>query len=581
MSKMKSNGVFYIFWALIAIIQFTSSFGRAYPSVVSSSNQYFESLCYNETNNERFVESDGRQSSFFLELRSSSMMRKKFCERNFTTSESHGFIIRLIIAKNKFYSVSSSSSSSSSSITGNNGNSGSTSNINSDIIINSQRNHGSKSMTFKNTAGDQHTLNRYHGLSSSTHQNKNQFNTTKSCPLTIYSNNDYNYQQALWQIDPCEMERDEANNGNEINWPVKFFEGHIKIHWEHNLNSIHSKLMITALGKGDGCNKLNKFPCLTLGGAPLFCISKDLICDNIRHCPNGNLYDDDEDKKMCEKLHSTPILPSSTVIFDNEWEQQLMLWMHHAFGDISTSFSTGASSPSSEFGDTFDDDGTEKEYHDGRPLILNENRPFHQNGENEFNTNSSDNDKDKKSTVTTTSTTTTRKNSSKSTLTGDLSKYGPWGYLMLGMLLCGGALLICGLWECCCRNNKNESHITASTIVGSPSIQDSTDVQPSRNQNNITPPNYDELDPPPAYSVLFPNQKAATTSGIESSSQLQTSTAAPPPPPPSLTITTGIRNDSLVTVPVVVVVPGGARSNNNSNNSNNNTTSDLTPASSS
>lgn len=33
----------------------------------------------------------------------------------------------------------------------------------------------------------------------------------------------------------------------------------------------------------------------------------------------------------------------------------------------------------------------------------------------------------------------------KSTLTG-LSKYGPWGYLFLGMLLCGGALLLCGLW---------------------------------------------------------------------------------------------------------------------------------------
>lgn len=31
-------------------------------------------------------------------------------------------------------------------------------------------------------------------------------------------------------------------------------------------------------------------------------------------------------------------------------------------------------------------------------------------------------------------------------VTRGLSRYGPWGYLMLGMLLCGGALLICGLW---------------------------------------------------------------------------------------------------------------------------------------
>jgi hypothetical protein len=37
------------------------------------------------------------------------------------------------------------------------------------------------------------------------------------------------------------------------------------------------------------------------------------------------------------------------------------------------------------------------------------------------------------------------KKSHKGALTG-LSKYGPWGYLFLGMLLCGGALLVCGLW---------------------------------------------------------------------------------------------------------------------------------------
>lgn len=39
-----------------------------------------------------------------------------------------------------------------------------------------------------------------------------------------------------------------------------------------------------------------------------------------------------------------------------------------------------------------------------------------------------------------------RRNSTRNGVNSDLSKYGPWGYLMLGMLLCGGALLICGLW---------------------------------------------------------------------------------------------------------------------------------------
>lgn len=39
-----------------------------------------------------------------------------------------------------------------------------------------------------------------------------------------------------------------------------------------------------------------------------------------------------------------------------------------------------------------------------------------------------------------------RRNSTRTGVNSDFSKYGPWGYLMLGMLLCGGALLICGLW---------------------------------------------------------------------------------------------------------------------------------------
>ena len=34
----------------------------------------------------------------------------------------------------------------------------------------------------------------------------------------------------------------------------------------------------------------------------------------------------------------------------------------------------------------------------------------------------------------------------RNSLTRGLSRYGPWGYLMLGMLICGSALLICGLW---------------------------------------------------------------------------------------------------------------------------------------
>lgn len=44
------------------------------------------------------------------------------------------------------------------------------------------------------------------------------------------------------------------------------------------------------------------------------------------------------------------------------------------------------------------------------------------------------------------STETTTKHYRHITFSRGLSKYGPWGYLILGMLLCGGALLVCVLW---------------------------------------------------------------------------------------------------------------------------------------
>uniref|UniRef100_A0A182M7C2 Uncharacterized protein n=1 Tax=Anopheles culicifacies TaxID=139723 RepID=A0A182M7C2_9DIPT len=102
----------------------------------------------------------------------------------------------------------------------------------------------------------------------------------------------------------------------------------------------------------------------------------------------------------------------------------------------------------------------------------------------------------------------------RSSLTG-LSKYGPWGYLFLGMLICGGALLICGLWECCCRSHKPEPNVEDSLPDQVPSfLQTSAPTDSSRPGAQADSPavghnlpQYGELDPPPAYSVLFPAQK--------------------------------------------------------------------------
>lgn len=33
----------------------------------------------------------------------------------------------------------------------------------------------------------------------------------------------------------------------------------------------------------------------------MLCVSDTLVCDGIRHCPNGNEYDSDEDPELCSK----------------------------------------------------------------------------------------------------------------------------------------------------------------------------------------------------------------------------------------------------------------------------------------
>lgn len=34
---------------------------------------------------------------------------------------------------------------------------------------------------------------------------------------------------------------------------------------------------------------------------PLLCISEDLICDGVRHCPHGGGMFSDEDENLCKK----------------------------------------------------------------------------------------------------------------------------------------------------------------------------------------------------------------------------------------------------------------------------------------
>ncbi|XP_055838718.1 uncharacterized protein LOC129906814 isoform X2 [Episyrphus balteatus] len=294
----------------------------------------------------------------------------------------------------------------------------------------------------------------------------------RTCPLKIFSS--LEPQIPSWQVDPCQLE----DSSMDMEDPVKLFQGRLRVVWEHGGHELSSKLMITVLGKGDACQEDNKHPCLKIGLEPLLCISKALVCDGIRHCPYSNEYDSDEDNEMCwnhKKIDDGDIL-----------EQ----WALEVFRNL---FAFDVPPPNTE-ANTTKNPSTEKS--DGNP----KNKTV---GENMASGSGY-----------------TRRNSTRLGLNSDLSKYGPWGYLMLGMLLCGGALLICGLWASASQSAHNDSD--ASMQQGNITIE-----------HQSTPPNYEELDPPPPYSVLFPNQKAVTpeavdTTAVTSASVMPTSTSSEP-----------------------------------------------------
>lgn len=80
----------------------------------------------------------------------------------------------------------------------------------------------------------------------------------------------------------------------------------------------------------------------------------------------------------------------------------------------------------------------------------------------------------------------------------NLSRYGSWGYMMLGMLTVSVILLMCGIWECIRRVQKSDvlEHFDAN---GDP-IETITQEHP----DDGSCPQYD---PPPPYSSLFPLAK--------------------------------------------------------------------------
>ena len=103
-----------------------------------------------------------------------------------------------------------------------------------------------------------------------------------------------------------------------------------------------------------------------------------------------------------------------------------------------------------------------------------------------------------------------------------MAQYGPWEYLILGMLICGVILVLCGLWECCCQSSKcqlpaggpaSTSAATTVFIIISAGCLGHHRRNSTLHQEEAPPtpgpPSYEELDQPPPYSSLFPVTKAS------------------------------------------------------------------------
>lgn len=194
----------------------------------------------------------------------------------------------------------------------------------------------------------------------------------------------------------------------------------------------------------------------SLRDEPILCISKELACDGIRHCPYSNEYDSDEDYELCSMRRRPGAGHLAAGLESDLFEQFALEVFRNLFAndaptgpeEVPRNGSEGAGSG----GDNSTTAGTStttlrkvhtkdmKKPGDGSPNSIGPSLAT-EGGEHR-----PDNDTAEIGAGTGGGSGFTRRNSTRSGLHSDLSKYGPWGYLMLGMLLCGGALLICGLW---------------------------------------------------------------------------------------------------------------------------------------
>ncbi|XP_051861204.1 uncharacterized protein LOC117566641 isoform X3 [Drosophila albomicans] len=457
-----SNAILQIYsaWALLTLLAASAAIVQSAAVFGGLSQHTFKPLC--SAQHEHFMESDGKESSLIIELKPDSYgAEHSTCTRILSAPPSFGFIVRLILPKLRHNQHTTDNDNYNSNSNSNNDN---TQSLSSGSFVSSimpsvvstarpqSLSSGSSALTGMSTLIERLNTTAAAAAAAGAEGGLTSAATIagRTCPLNIFSSLDPHTAQ--WRVDPCQLE----DTASEMEDPVRLFHGRVRIVWEHEQQELKSKLMITVLGKGEQCKDAqNKHQCLKIGDEPILCISKELACDGIRHCPYSNEYDSDEDYELCYKQRRPGLLPSAKEsdlieqftleVFRNFFLHDAPKRPQNASSSVSNSNSTtqlhkvhtkDMKKPNGEANGSPNAIGAEQTPEaDGKSG--QDNATMESNGNANANANGNGN---------TGGSGFTRRNSTRTGLHSDLSKYGPWGYLMLGMLLCGGALLICGLW---------------------------------------------------------------------------------------------------------------------------------------
>jgi len=268
-----------------------------------------------------------------------------------------------------------------------------------------------------------------------------------SCIMSIYLPD--NTKAPFWKGDPCSTEMPELD----------LLTGDFKILWtppENTSTAVREKtFVLTAVGSGPVCKDPFQHTCMRIGRIPMLCISDHLLCDGVQNCPKSST-NSDEDPKLCKTAK-------------NAWENfvvELVKKYRPKDADGKLGLRNATDGPTEWLEWQLVKKNVTK-----KPEVVNETH------------------------------------SASESISAMLNKYGPWGYLMMGLLICGTVLFFCGLWECCCKRPKPEGDPPPLTTPTTVLIMNC-----DQGVTNPMPPQYDDLDLPPSYTTLFPIDEGRYTS---------------------------------------------------------------------